>query len=92
MDIADLDGHRAFNQHMRSLALGQAGRRRAPQDSARTTRAHRSVGLRHNNAASHLSAGDLVAIPSGRPHAIQLPSERARLVDSFNPVREDFLK
>jgi unsaturated pyranuronate lyase len=40
----------------------------------------------------HLSAGDLVAIPGGRPHAMQLLSDRARLVDSFNPVREDFLK
>jgi quercetin dioxygenase-like cupin family protein len=40
----------------------------------------------------HLRAGDLVAIPSGRPHAMQLLSARARLVDSFNPVREDFLK
>jgi quercetin dioxygenase-like cupin family protein len=40
----------------------------------------------------HLRAGDLVAIPSGRPHAIQLLSAHARLVDSFNPVREDFLK
>ncbi len=40
----------------------------------------------------HLRAGDLVAIPSGRPHAMQLLSARARLVDSFSPVREDFLK
>jgi quercetin dioxygenase-like cupin family protein len=40
----------------------------------------------------HLYAGDLVAIPSGRPHAMQLLSARARLVDSFNPIREDFLK
>jgi quercetin dioxygenase-like cupin family protein len=40
----------------------------------------------------HLRPGDLVAIPSGRPHAIQLLSPRARLVDSFNPIREDFLK
>lgn len=40
----------------------------------------------------HLRAGDLVAIPSSRPHAMQLISARARLVDSFNPVREDFLK
>lgn len=44
------------------------------------------------DAPRHLRAGDLVAIPSGRPHAIQLLSERARLVDSFNPIREDFLK
>jgi quercetin dioxygenase-like cupin family protein len=38
-----------------------------------------------------LRAGDLFAVPSGRPHSIQLLSKRARLVDSFNPIREDFL-
>nr|WKN36389.1 cupin domain-containing protein [Tunicatimonas sp. TK19036] len=39
-----------------------------------------------------LSAGDLFYVPSGKSHAIQLLSERARLVDSFTPIREDFLK
>jgi len=34
----------------------------------------------------------MVAVPSGRPHAIQLLSARARLVDSFIPLREDLLK
>jgi quercetin dioxygenase-like cupin family protein len=48
--------------------------------------------LVEGDAPRHLRAGDLVAIPSGRPHAIQLLSARARLVDSFNPLREDFLK
>jgi quercetin dioxygenase-like cupin family protein len=48
--------------------------------------------LVEGDAPRHLRVGDLVAIPSGRPHAIQLVSARARLVDSFNPVREDFLK
>jgi quercetin dioxygenase-like cupin family protein len=48
--------------------------------------------LVEGDAPRHLRPGDLVAIPSGRPHAIQLLSEHARLVDSFNPVREDFLK
>ena len=40
----------------------------------------------------HLKAGDLILIPSGMPHAIQLLTEHVRLVDSFSPVREDFLK
>lgn len=40
----------------------------------------------------HLYAGDLIAIPGGRPHAMQLLSAHARLVDSFSPLREDFLK
>jgi quercetin dioxygenase-like cupin family protein len=39
-----------------------------------------------------LRAGDLVAVPGGVPHSIQLLSHRARLVDSFTPVRVDFLK
>jgi mannose-6-phosphate isomerase-like protein (cupin superfamily) len=38
-----------------------------------------------------MTAGDLFAVPSGIPHAIQLLSKRARLVDTFNPIREDFL-
>jgi quercetin dioxygenase-like cupin family protein len=40
----------------------------------------------------HLRAGDLIAVPSGRPHAMQLLSPRARLVDNFHPVREDLLR
>jgi quercetin dioxygenase-like cupin family protein len=38
-----------------------------------------------------LVAGDLFAVPSGIPHAIQLLSQRARLIDTFHPIREDFL-
>ena len=39
-----------------------------------------------------LSAGDMFLVPSNKKHTIQLVSRRARLIDSFNPVREDFLK
>jgi quercetin dioxygenase-like cupin family protein len=39
----------------------------------------------------HLRAGDMFAVPSGRPHTIQLLTEKARLIDNFNPLREDFL-
>ena len=39
-----------------------------------------------------LKAGDMFAAPSGKKHSIQLLTPRARLVDSFNPIREDFLK
>ena len=42
-------------------------------------------------ADQHLKAGDMFAAPSGRPHTVQLLTEKARLVDNFNPVREDFL-
>ena len=38
-----------------------------------------------------LKKGDMFSVPSGIPHAIQLLSKKARLVDSFNPIRADFL-
>jgi quercetin dioxygenase-like cupin family protein len=38
-----------------------------------------------------LSAGDMIAVPPDVPHAIQLLTAHARLVDTFNPIREDFL-
>ena len=44
------------------------------------------------SAPERLTAGDLIAIPSGVPHSIQLLSDSARLVDTFYPVREDFIK
>ena len=40
----------------------------------------------------HLKAGDLFAVPSGKKHTIRVLTPHARLVDSFNPLREDFLK
>ena len=44
------------------------------------------------SAPERLNAGDLIAIPSGVPHSIQLLSASARLVDTCYPVREDFIK
>lgn len=38
-----------------------------------------------------LSAGDMFWVPSNKSHTIQLLSKSARLVDSFNPIREEFL-
>ncbi len=38
-----------------------------------------------------LAAGDLFAVPPDVPHSIQLLSKTARLIDSFHPIREDFL-
>lgn len=43
-------------------------------------------------APARLVAGDMYAIPPNIPHAIQLLSKTARLVDCFTPIREDFLK
>lgn len=40
----------------------------------------------------HLVAGDMFTVPGGVPHSIQLLSSEVRLVDTFTPLREDFLK
>ena len=40
----------------------------------------------------HLTAGDLITVPGDVPHCIQLLSARVRLVDTFTPIRADFLK
>lgn len=39
----------------------------------------------------HLKAGDMFYVPSEKLHCIQLLTKTVRLVDSFSPVREDFL-
>lgn len=44
-----------------------------------------------DEADQHLKAGDLFAVPSGKKHTIKVLTAHARLVDSFNPLREDFL-
>ena len=38
-----------------------------------------------------LQAGDMFCVPSNLKHGIQLLSATAKLIDTFNPVREDFL-
>ncbi len=42
--------------------------------------------------AYHLQPGDMMTVPSNAPHSIQLLSPKVRLIDTFNPIREDFLK
>lgn len=39
-----------------------------------------------------LQAGDMIAIPANIPHTIQLLTPTVRLIDTFSPIREDFLK
>lgn len=39
-----------------------------------------------------LKAGDMFWVPSNKEHTIQLLSKHAKLIDSFNPIREEFLK
>lgn len=38
-----------------------------------------------------LQKGDMFSVPSGKKHTIKLLTKTARLIDSFNPAREDFL-
>ncbi len=38
-----------------------------------------------------LKAGDIFAVPSNVPHTVQALGPRLLLIDSFNPIREDFL-
>jgi quercetin dioxygenase-like cupin family protein len=39
-----------------------------------------------------LTEGDMFAVPSGKKHTVKLLTQHVRLVDNFNPLREDFLK
>jgi quercetin dioxygenase-like cupin family protein len=43
------------------------------------------------NEKYHLSEGDLVMIPSNEYHSIQMLSSKVRLIDTFSPIRKDFL-
>ena len=43
------------------------------------------------DTCDRLGPGDMFLVPSGKPHTIQLLTEHVRLVDSFYPLREDFL-
>jgi quercetin dioxygenase-like cupin family protein len=38
-----------------------------------------------------LVPGDMVAVPSDRPHTIQLLTPTVRLIDTFTPLRQEFL-
>lgn len=40
----------------------------------------------------HLREGEVYAVPSGLKHTVKILTEQVRLIDSFTPVREDFLK
>ena len=40
----------------------------------------------------HLQAGDMFSANSNQKHTIRLLSPQARLIDSFNPIRQEFVK
>jgi quercetin dioxygenase-like cupin family protein len=44
------------------------------------------------NEKHHLTKGDIFTVPSGVPHCIRNISGFVRLIDSFSPIRKDFLK
>jgi len=44
-----------------------------------------------DDESARLAPGDMVAVPSDRPHTIQLLTQTARLVDTFTPLRQEFL-
>lgn len=45
-----------------------------------------------DKAPHRLGPGDMITVPPDVPHTIQLLSDRVQLVDTFSPIREDFLK
>jgi quercetin dioxygenase-like cupin family protein len=38
-----------------------------------------------------LKAGDVYTVPGNVPHTVQLLTPTLRLIDTFHPIREDFL-
>ena len=45
-----------------------------------------------DNEKYKLQKGDVFSVPPHVPHCIQTVSKHVRLIDSFSPIREDFLK
>ena len=39
-----------------------------------------------------LRPGDMFSVPSGKQHTIQLLTKTAKLIDSFTPIRNEFVK
>lgn len=42
--------------------------------------------------STRLGPGDIFTVPPDVPHTVQILSEHVRLVDTFTPLRNDFLK
>ena len=45
-----------------------------------------------DNEITRLGQGDIFIVPSDVPHSIQLLTEHVQLIDTFSPIRKDFLK
>ena len=50
------------------------------------------INLILGNETTRLGAGDIFTVEPNVPHAIQLLTKNVRLVDTFTPIRKDFLK
>ena len=44
-----------------------------------------------NEPEQHLQAGDMFAVASGKKHTVKILSATARLIDSFIPIRQEFI-
>jgi quercetin dioxygenase-like cupin family protein len=45
-----------------------------------------------NDVVHKLGVGDMITVPPDAMHTIQLLTDKVRLVDTFCPIREDFLE
>ena len=50
------------------------------------------INLFMENKLTRLGPRDMFTVPPNIPHSVQLLTKHVILVDSFTPVREDFLK
>jgi len=44
-----------------------------------------------DNEPVRLGPGDMFTVPPNVPHAVQLLSKYVRLIDTFTPIRDEFL-
>jgi len=44
------------------------------------------------NEETRLGPGDIFTVPPNMPHSVQLLTQHVRLVDTFHPIREEFIK
>jgi quercetin dioxygenase-like cupin family protein len=50
------------------------------------------INLFMDNKLTRLGPGDMFTVPPNIPHSVQLLTPRVRIIDSFTPIRKDFLK
>ena len=50
------------------------------------------INLAIENKLTRLGPGDMFTVPPNLPHSVQLLTHHVRLIDSFTPIRKDFLK